>query len=60
MLGKRLTDELSLPSPEGARKTGGLGTEPRIVEVFDLSLEKVENRIGKGGWDWIIKGYFDW
>lgn len=34
------------------------GEQRRLLEVFDLSPKKVENRIRKGGWAWILKT--DW
>lgn len=31
------------------------GQQRCVLEVFDLPLKKVENRIRKGGWVWVLK-----
>lgn len=40
---------------EGGWQSLGPGGKRRLLEVFDLSLKKVENRIRKGGWAWLLK-----
>lgn len=44
------------PALEGKCVAGLRPGEQRcLLEVFNLSLKKVENRIRKGGWAWILK-----